>query len=241
MFEGLYSAASGMTAQQDRLDALANDVANVSTTGYKHTRVAFRDLLYNRAENGPTMHGAGAGTAVDGRSMSQGALRETGRPLDVAIEGDGFIRIRRPDGSLALTRDGSLRADARGRLCTAHGDLLEPPLSLPPGASEDDVRIAADGTVSVADRALGRLQLFTVRAPRGLRADGQSRFVTTAASGAAQAAPGASLVQGALEASNVDLASAMVDMIDAQRSFQLASRAVQTQDQMLQIANGLRS
>jgi flagellar basal-body rod protein FlgG len=241
MLEGLYSAASGMVAQQDRMDALANDIANVSTPGYKHVRVGFRDLLYSRDAGGRVAHGAGAAATLQGRALGQGALRETGRALDVAIQGDGFLQVRRPDGTLALTRDGSLRADARGRLSTAQGDLLEPPVTLPPGVSEADVSVAADGTVLAGNRRLGRLQLVTVTAPQGLRADGESLFVATAASGAPRPVAGASLVQGALEASNVDLGDAMVDMMDAQRSFQLASRAVQTQDQMLQIANGLRS
>jgi flagellar basal-body rod protein FlgG len=241
MLEGLYAAATGMTAQQERLDALANDVSNVSTTGYKRVRVAFRDLLYSRDAAGPARHGAGAAASTDGRGFAQGALRPTDRPLDIAIEGEGFLRVRRADGTIALTRDGSLRVDPRGRLGTLGGDLLEPPITLPPGTSEADVAIAADGTVSAGGRRLGQLQLVTVRALNGLRPQGDSSFAVSAASGPVQAAPGARVTQGALEASNVDMGDAMVEMMDAQRSFQLASRAVQTQDQMLQIANGLRS
>jgi flagellar basal-body rod protein FlgG len=240
MLEGLYSAASGMVAQQERMDALANDVANVSTTGYKHVRVAFRDLLYTQDRSGRAFAGAGAAAAMQGRALAQGALRTTDRQLDVAIEGDGFLQVRRPDGTLALTRDGSLRADARGRLGTADGALLEPPVRLPVGVSERDVRIEPDGSVSAGARRLGRIQLVTVRSPAGLRPDGESQFVATAASGPAAPAGGARLVQGTLESSNVDLGDALVDMMDAQRSFAMASRAVQTQDQLLQIANGLR-
>lgn len=245
MLTGLYSAAAGMAAQQQRLDGVSNDLANTSTTGYKHVRVGFRDLLYNAQGGtaGPTvLAGAGAAAGFIGRSQEQGALLSTGRPLDVAIQGPGFLQVRRADGSLALTRDGSLRLDALGRLTTTAGDLVQPPIAVPRGAAGDDVSIGADGTVRVGDgRPLGRIALVTVRAPDGLQALGGNLFATTADSGAATAAGNdTTLRQGLLEGSNVDVGDAMVDMIDAQRSFQLASKAVQMQDQMLEVANQVK-
>ena len=142
MLEGLYSAAAGMSAQQQRIDTLANDVANVSTTGYKHTRVAFRDLLYTQDRSGVVSSGAGAAATPIGRGFAQGAMRETGNKLDVAIEGDGFLQVRRADGTTALTRDGSLRLDPDGRVTTQRGELLQPAITVPTGTTEATSRSA---------------------------------------------------------------------------------------------------
>jgi flagellar basal-body rod protein FlgG len=245
MLEGLYSAAAGMAAQQQRIDGVSNDLANVSTTGYKHVRVGFRDLLYNAQGNGagPTVAaGAGAAASIFGRSQQQGALQDTGQPLDLAIQGSGYLQVKRPDGSLALTRDGSLRLDADGRLTTQDGNLIEPPITVPRGTTPDQLSIGGDGTVRAGGgRALGRIQLVTVPAPDGLQALGGSLFAATTRSGAAQAAPaGTTLRHGALEGSNVDVGDAMVEMIDAQRSFQMASKAIQMQDQMLEVADQVK-
>ena len=241
MLEGLYSAAAGMQAQQQRIDSVANDLANVNTNGYKHTRVAFRDLLYVRDASGRVQSGAGAAAATIGRGFAQGAIKETGNPLDVAIQGSGFLRVRRGDGTDALTRDGSLRLDPRGRLTTQQGDLVQPAITVAAGTNESDVSIASDGTVTAAGRPVGRIQLVNVRSPQALQSLGDSLFRTTAASGNAANATGATLTQGSLEASNMDTADAMTEMMDAQRSFQLASKAVQMQDQLLQIANQVKS
>jgi len=245
MMEGLYSAAAGMNAQQQRIDGVANDLANASTTGYKHVRVGFRDLLYSAqgGQAGPTvMAGAGAAAGFIGRSQEQGALQTTDQPLDVAIQGPGFFQVKRPDGTLALTRDGSLRLDSTGRLTTSDGDILQPPITVPRGTTPDQLSIAADGTVRVGDgRALGRITLVTVPSPDGLQPLGNNLFAATTQSGATTAAgSGTTLRQGELEGSNVDVGDAMVDMIDAQRSFQLASKAIQMQDQMLEIANQVK-
>ncbi|HEX7292511.1 MAG TPA: flagellar hook-basal body protein [Conexibacter sp.] len=245
MLTGLYSAAAGMNAQQQRIDGVANDLANASTTGYKHVRVGFRDLLYNAqgGSAGPTvLAGAGAAASFVGRSQAQGALLTTGQPLDVAIQGPGFLQVRRPDGSLALTRDGSLRLDATGRLTTKDGLLVQPQITVPSGTTPDRLSIAADGTVRVGDgRALGRVELVTVTAPDGLQPLGGNLFAATDDSGQPTAAGAdTTLRQGLLEASNVDVGDAMVDMIDAQRSFQLASKAIQMQDQMMEIANQVK-
>jgi len=241
MLEGLYSAAAGMQAQQQRIDSVANDLANVNTNGYKHTRVAFRDLLYVNDASGNVHSGAGAAATTIGRGFTQGAMRETGNPLDVAIEGEGFLRVRRADGTDALTRDGSLRIDPRGRLTTQRGELVQPAITVPAGTNESAVSIGADGTVSANNRPVGRIQLVNVRSPESLDVIGENLYRTTAASGAATNATAARLTQGTIEASNVDVGDSMTEMIDAQRSFQLASRAVQMQDQMLQIANQVKS
>jgi len=245
MLEGLYSAAAGMAAQQQRIDGVSNDLANASTTGYKHVRVGFRDLLYNAQGGGAgrtVLAGAGAAAGFIGRSQEQGALQTTDQPLDVAIQGPGYFQVKRPDGSLALTRDGSLRLDSQGRLTTSAGDILQPEITVPRGTSADQLSIAGDGTVRAGTgRALGRIELVTVRAPDGLQPLGGNLFAAGAASGTPTAAGADStLRQGTLEGSNVDVGDAMVDMIDAQRSFQLASKAIQMQDQMLEIANQVK-
>ena len=241
MLEGLYSAAAGMQAQTQRMDTVANDLANVNTNGYKRERVAFRDLLYVRDASGNVQSGAGAAATTIGRGFTQGAVRETGNPLDLAIENGGFLQVRRADGTTALTRDGALRLDARGRITTQQGDLLQPAVTLPAGTKESDVQIGSDGTISVGNRQVGRIQLMTVRSPQGLQSAGDNLFRATTASGAATALPGGRLTQGAVEASNVDVADTMTEMMDAQRSFQLASKAIQMQDQLLQIANSVKS
>jgi flagellar basal-body rod protein FlgG len=244
MLEGLNTAAAGMAAQQQRLDSVANDLANANTTGYKHGRVGFRDLIYEQAGRSSaqgvrTGHGAAAVDA--GRSFGQGALQRTDRPLDVAIQGEGFLRVKQPDGTIALTRDGSLQVDGRGRLTTGTGGLVQPSITIPKGTDPSEVTIAQDGTVTASGRRLGRLALVSVRSPQALTPIGDNAFVTNGASGAAGPAPrGTFLTQGALEASNTDMAESMVTMIESQRAFELASRAIHTADQMWEIANGVK-
>jgi flagellar basal-body rod protein FlgG len=241
MLEGLYSAAAGMQAQQQRMDTVANDLANVNTNGYKKSRIAFRDLLYVSDASGNVRSGAGAAATTIGRGFTPGSMRETGNPLDVAIEDGGFLQVRRADGTTALTRDGSLRLDSRGRITTQRGELLQPNITVPAGTKESDLQIASDGTISANNRPVGRIQLVTVRSPEALQSIGDSLFRPTAASGAVTALATGRLTQGTLEASNVDVADSMTEMMDAQRSFQLASKAVQMQDQLLQIANQVKS
>jgi flagellar basal-body rod protein FlgG len=244
MLEGLKAAATGMTAQQQRMDALSNDIANVNTTGYKHERVAFGDLVSSPPGRGgvPTVHaGAGVAAASAGRGMLQGALQKTDEPLDVAITGEGYLQVKLPDGRTGLTRDGALHADARGRLTTSSGALLQPPITLPQGMTAAELTINADGTLARGDTPIGRMALVSVVAPSQLDDAGNGVYTTNAASGPPRVAgTDTNLVQGALEASNVDIADAMVDLMDAQRSFQMASQAIHTQDQMLSIANGLK-
>jgi flagellar basal-body rod protein FlgG len=244
VLEGLKAAATGMTAQQQRMDALSNDIANVNTTGYKHERVAFGDLVSSSPGRGGVQTvRAGAGVAADsaGRGTLQGSLRVTDQPLDVAIEGDGYLQVKLPDGRTGLTRDGALHADARGRLTTASGALLQPPVTLPQGMAPGDLKINPNGTLFNGTTPIGRMTLVSVAAPTQLDDAGNGLYTTNAGSGPPRVAgTGTQLHQGSLEASNVDVSDAMVDLMDAQRSFQMASQAVKTQDQMLSIANGLK-
>ena len=239
MLEGMYTAAAGMAAQQQRLAALSNDLANVNTTGYKRVRVAFRDLVYTPAGPGTSpgvIEGAGAAATSVGRGAAQGALKRTDRRLDVALTGPGFIRAGGEGGEI-LTRDGALQVDAAGRLRTSSGHFTG--VTVPRGTNEADIAISGDGRVSTGDRVVGRLELVVVRANDGLKPNGDNTYSVTAASGPATAAA-VRLEQGALEASNVDIADAMADMIEAQRSFELASRAIRMQDQLMEIANGVK-
>lgn len=244
MIEGLHSAAAGMAAQQQRIDAVSSDLANVNTNGYKQARVAFRDLVYSdpgRPAAPGVRTGAGSAAVIAGRSVSQGPLKVTGQPLDVAIQGEGYLQVRLPDGRAALTRDGALQLDGTRRLVNATGGRIEPAVTIPAGVSLEDVKIRPDGTVLADGRQIGRLGLVTVRSPQSLAPAGDTALVPTPASGAPTAAPARSvLTQGSLEGSNVEVSEAMVNVIEAQRAYQLASRAISTADQMMEIANGVK-
>jgi flagellar basal-body rod protein FlgG len=238
MPNGIYSAAAGMAAQQTRIDAIANDLANANTTGYKHERVGFRDLVYNSEQGMPV--GAGTAAVSLGDSFGQGTLADSDNPLALGIQGSGFFQVKQADGTTALTRDGDFGLDANGSLVTATGQQLVPPVKLPKGTQPGDVTIGPDGAITVKGRAAGKIQLVDVPTPAGLQAVGNSMFAPTRASGAAAPARGATLKQSALEASNVDIASDMTDLLDAQRNYSLSSRVISMQDQMLQIANDIR-
>ena len=242
MLEGMYTAAAGMAAQQQRLDAVASDLANVNTTGYKKLRVAFRDLVYTPTGPGASpgvQEGAGSAATLVGRGAAQGALQRTDRPLDVAVQGPGYLRVTNAAGQQVLTRDGALQIDGNNRLTTTSG--LNTGIAVPAGTSDEDVDVAADGSVSVGGRAVGRLDVVAVNNPGALAAQGDNTFAATAASGApAAAGANTTIEQGALEASNVDVADSFSDMIEAQRAFELGSRAIRMQDQLLEIANGVK-
>jgi flagellar basal-body rod protein FlgG len=232
---GIYSAAAGMAAQQQQLDALANDLANVNTNGYKKGRNDFRDLVY--------ANGIGSGTALvdGGRDFSAGAMKQVDDPLSVALGGAGFFQVKLADGRTALTRDGSFRLDANGQLVTSTGQRLDPPIKLPKGTSPKDIAIAADGTVTAKGAKLGQIRVVDVPARTGLQPIGDSLFLATQASGAAKALTGSpNIQQGYLEASNVDVGQTMTDLISTQRSFQLTSRVITMQDQLMSIANDIR-
>lgn len=244
MLEGMYAAAAGMAAQQDRLDAISNDVANVNTTGYKRTRVAFRDLVYTDAglaTQPGVRDGSGAAATFLGRGTAQGALLDSPNPIDVAISGPGYLTVRDAQGRQMLTRDGHLQIDGQGRISTNAGNLLDPAIQLPAGTQAEDVRIAANGSVMVNNREVGRINVVNVPAEAGLQAMGNNLFQATTASGGTRAAgPGTELVAGKLEASNADMADSMTQMVESQRAFELASKAIQTQDRIAEIANQVK-
>jgi flagellar basal-body rod protein FlgG len=234
MSEGLAAAASALSAQQTRMDALANDVANADTPGYAKERLAFRDLTYS--------YGVGAGTAATdaGPSFQPGPIESSDNPLAMAIDGPGFFQVRLGDGRIALTRGGDFRVDARGSLVLADGSRLEPPITLPAGTDPGSVHIDPSGAVTAGGKQLGRITLADVPARAGLQRIGDGLYLPTTASGAPVAVRGSKLMQGSLEGSNVDTADTMLDMLDAQRAFELASRAVRMQDELMQIANEIR-
>lgn len=243
MLQGLYAAASGMEAQQNQLDAVANDLANVDTTGYQGEIIGFQDLLYTQGGNSTGTNAAtGAGTAsgIIGRSAAQGSIQQTGRSLDVAIQGPGYFEVRRQDGTIGLTRNGALQTNAKGQLTNGQGMPVQPPITIPPGTDPSNVTIQGNGEVVVNGKTLGQIKLVDVPAPNGLVADGDSIFSATAASGAIRTATGSTLQQNALEGSNVDMGRAMSQMMTAERSYQMSSNAVQYQDQMMQIANQIK-
>jgi flagellar basal-body rod protein FlgG len=234
-----------MAAQQQKLDAVSNDLANANTNGYKRLRVGFSDLLYEQGGRPTTSDsaqlGSGARVVQVGRTFQQGSLRETGDPLNVGLEGDGFIKVKLADGRQALTRDGNLHIDGNRRLVTSFGGMVQPQITIPEGVSESQITIGREGGVVAAGKNVGTIALANVRSPQNLQSVGDNAFVTTARSGNAVAAPAATVLkQGALEASNTDMAQAMTEMIEAQRTYQLTSKAIQTADQMMEIANGVK-
>lgn len=238
MANGIYAAAAGMAAQQTRIDAIANDLANSDTTGYKTQQVGFADVLYG-SEGGIAV-GGGSEAINLGPGMKQGPLAASDNPLAVAINGSGFIQTRSSDGSTTLTRNGDLQLDAAGSLVTSDGNQLVPPIKVPAGTTPTNITISANGTVSAHGKTIGQIQLVSVTAPSGLQSAGASSYVTTAASGGATPATGSTLEQGSLEGSNVDTAQAMSSLLDAQNNYSLLSHAISTQDQLLQMANQMR-
>lgn len=261
MIRALWSAASGMKAQQTNLDVIANNLANVNTAGFKKERAEFEDLLYqiDREPGAPVEPGStvptgiqvGVGSRVAGtdRLMGQGTVQVTDNPLDLMIQGKGFFQIAMPDGSTAYTRAGSFKVDAQGQVVTSDGYLLEPPITVPEDAME--IAVGENGAVSVktagssAFEEIGQIELARFVNPAGLLAVGKNLFLETDASGAPVVGnPGedgmGSLVQGSLEMSNVQVVDEMVSLIVAQRAYEASSKAVQTADDMLGIANTLK-
>lgn len=243
MLEGMYSAAAGMVAQQTRLDALSNDIANVNTVGYQRQRVAFRDLVYNASGLGGkagTEEGAGAAVTTIGRGNAPAPLKTTGESLDLAISGDAYFQVRQADGTTALTKNGQLTTDANGRLL-ADGLPLQPPVTIPAAVDKSKISISPEGAVTDGTRTLGQISLYTVRSPERLRSIGDNLKVATADSGAAtRAGANGKLQQGVLEASDVDMGDAMADMMISQRAYSFAGKAVTMQDEMAQMANQLK-
>lgn len=243
MIEGMYTAAAGMAAQQVRLDAVANDLANANTTAYKSNRVAFRDLLYQKPGLGAgdgVMIGSGSAAASLGRNMTSGSIQQTQRPLDIALQGPGFISVTGLNGKPALTRDGNLAIDSKGRLTLSSGEILSPTITLPKGVNESGITIGSDGVVRANKKVLGTIKLVEVRSPGQLQPGANNTFTVGPESGAARKAASTTIVPASLEMSNTDAASSMVAMIEAQRAFQLASRAIKIQDQSWEIANQVK-
>jgi flagellar basal-body rod protein FlgG len=243
VLEGMYAAAAGMAAQQDRIDAVSNDLANSNTTGYKPVRVAFRDLMYGQDVGSAkgVKTGTGAAATMLGRSTEQGAFTQTDLPTDVAIAGSGFLQVTGKDGKPALTRDGHLRVNDKNQLTTATGELTDGKITLPADYDIKNLKIGTDGTVSYGTQTLGKLKIVDVAAPGQLQGGEDNLFTATKGSGPIRAAAKTTtLQQNTLEASGTDTATAMTDLIDAQRSYELASRAISTQDQMAGIANQVK-
>ena len=255
MIRSLAIAKTGMEAQQMKLDAISNNLANVSTNGFKRASVVFEDLIYQNLRQAgaasseqttlPTglQVGLGVQPVATTRSFTQGNLQQSSNPLDLAIRGNGFFQIQLPDGTSGYTRDGSFQVDAQGQLVTSAGYAVQPGITIP--ANAQSVTIAADGTVSVTlpgqaqAQQVGQLQLASFVNPAGLEPKGMNLFAETAASGTPNAgAPGAnglgSLQQGYVETSNVNVVEELVSMIQTQRAYELNSKAIQTSDQMLQ-------
>jgi flagellar basal-body rod protein FlgG len=257
----MHTAASGMNAQQLKVDTIANNLANVNTPGYKKTRIEFQDLLYQTVRPAGSVSvgniqtptelqvGNGARPVSTSKMFNQGDVVETGNPLDVAIQGDGFFQIIMPDGEIVYTRDGSFKVSSEGRLVTSDGFALEPDVSLPVDTVSID--ISRDGLVSAfvsgnADpQEMGQIELARFVNPGGLKNLGHNLFQRTIASGEPVFGTPASegfgtLEQNYLESSNVEVVQEMVDMIVAQRAYEINSKVITTADDMMGMVNRLK-
>ena len=254
MIRSLWIARTGLDAQQTQLDVISNNLANVSTTGFKRSRAVFEDLLYQTLRQPGAQStqqtqissglqiGTGVRPVATERIHTQGNLQQTGNALDMAIQGNGFFQIQLPDGTTAYTRDGSLQLDNQGQLVTASGYPLSPAITIPADALS--ITIGKDGTVSVlqagqaAPTQVGSIQLATFVNPAGLQSSGENLFLESASSGTATpntpGSNGAGVInQNYVETSNVNVAEELVNMITTQRAYELHSRAIQTSDAML--------
>jgi flagellar basal-body rod protein FlgG len=257
MDASMWVAKTGLDAQQTRMNVISNNLANVNTTGFKRDRAVFEDMLYQNVKQAggqtdansqaPTglMLGTGVRIVATEKLHSQGNLITTQSPLDIAISGDGYFQIAKGDGTLAYTRDGGFKISATGQLVTSSGALLQPAITVPNTASS--VTIGRDGTVSIelttgGAQVLGQIQIARFVNPSGLQSLGQNLMKDTPASGAPQVlAPGVggagSLMQGTLEASNVNVVEEMVNMIETQRAYEINSKAISAVDGMLRFLN----
>lgn len=261
MIRSLRTAALGMAAQQLNVDTIANNLANVNTTGFKKSSIEFQDLLYETIQSGspngaegnhkPSELTVGLGNKPIStyRSYSQGSIQDTGNPLDMAINGKGFFQVLMPDGDVAYTRDGAFRVNATGQLVNSSGLQVFPDISLPEGVHS--ISISQDGIISVitddeaAPIEVGQLETANFMNPSGLSPLGGNLFAMTESSGdAAYGMPGeegfGTIMQGYLEKSNVDIVKEMVDLIVAQRSYEINSKAVKTADELLSMTNNLK-
>ena len=255
MIRSLWISKTGMDAQQTQMDVTANNLANVSTTGFKKSRAVFEDLLYQTIRQPGAQSsqqtqlpsglqlGTGVKPVATERLFTQGNLQQTSNPLDIAIQGNGFFQVQMPDGSAAYTRDGSFQVNAQGQLVTASGFAVQPAITVP--ANVLSISVSRDGIVSVtragqaAATQLGTIQLTSFVNPAGLQSMGENLYTETAASGTPGTnAPGTNgmglLSQGYVETSNVNVVEELVGMIQTQRAYEINSKAIQTSDQMLQ-------
>jgi flagellar basal-body rod protein FlgG len=251
----LWISKTGMEAQQTQLDVISNNLANVSTNGYKRSHAVFEDLMYQNLRQAgaatsdqtqlPTGLQMGLGTraVATSRNFSQGSLQQSSNTFDLAIQGNGFFQIQLPDGTTGFTRDGSLQVSATGQLVTNDGYTVQPGITIP--VTAQSVTIGKDGTVSVvlpgatAPTVAGQIQLANFVNPAGLEPKGQNLYAETAASGTPNAGvPGlnglGTVQQGFVETSNVNVVEELVQMIQTQRAYELNSKSIQTSDQMLQ-------
>ncbi len=256
MIRGLYTAASGMNAQQHQIDVTSNNIANVNTTAFKQDRAEFQDLMYeslnytagatSESTINPTGIDVGLGVRIGGiqKNFLQGTLKQTANPLDVAIEGKGFFEITMPNGDSAYTRNGAFKLDSEGTLVNDQGFPLAQGITLETEAT--NISIAQNGlisyTINGADTQVGPLQIFDFANTAGLSPQGSSLYITTTASGDPIEIDNAEvrLRQGMLEGSNVKLVTEMVDLITAQRAYEANSKAISTTDQMLTQVNQLK-
>jgi flagellar basal-body rod protein FlgG len=255
MIRSLWISKTGLDAQQTQMDVIANNLANVSSTGFKRSRAVFEDLLYQNIRQPGAQSsqqtqlpsglqlGTGVRPVATERIFTQGNLQQTSNEKDVAISGQGFFQVLMPDGTTAYTRDGSFQVDNQGQLVTASGFPVQPAITVP--ANAESFTVGRDGTVSVqlsgttAPTQIGSLQLATFINNAGLQAKGENLYVETSASGNANTnAPGANgagfLTQGYVETSNVNVVEELVNMIQTQRAYEINSKAITTSDQMLQ-------
>ena len=257
MDASMWVAKTGLDAQQTRMNVISNNLANVNTTGFKRDRAVFEDMLYQNVKQAggqtdansqaPTgmMLGTGVRIVATEKLHTQGNMITTQNSLDLAIAGDGYFQIAKGDGSLAYTRDGGFKISATGQMVTSSGALLQPAITIPNTASS--VTIGRDGTVSIelaagGAQVLGQIQIARFVNPSGLQSLGQNLMTDTPASGAPQVlAPGVggagSLMQGSLEASNVNVVEEMVNMIETQRAYEINSKAISAVDGMLRFLN----
>lgn len=257
----LQTAALGMNAQQTSVDNIANNLANANTTGYKRSRVVFQDLLYQNiqasgegeggsgAQPAELQMGHGATAVATVRNFAQGGFAETGNSLDFAINGDGFFQVRRPDGSIAYTRDGSFSLSSEGNIVTQTGQTVQPSINVPPDAvaisvnQEGVVKARLQGESQMIE--LGQMELARFPNSAGLRAKGGNLYEQTEASGQPFiGSPGrngmGTVRQGFLEEANVNVVQEMTSLIRAQRTYELNSRMVKTSDDMMQTANNVK-
>ena len=261
MIRGLYTAAAGMTAQQQNIDVISNNIANVNTNGFKQDRAEFQDLMYqslnytagatSATTNNPTGIDTGLGVRVSGiqKNFLQGNLKETGNTYDLAIQGNGFFQITTPAGETAYSRNGGFKLDSDGAIVDGQGFKLEPEIVIPSELIK--ISVAQDGTVTGQDATtgdittLGQITLVNFINPAGLAPQGDSLYLATETSGdAITGTPGlegiGTIRQGMIEGSNVQLVTEMVNLITAQRGYEANSKSINTTDSMLQTVNALK-